>query len=407
MAQSARRNLTFKSTGKGLAAVGCSRSFSGWALLIVGNLVLFSGAWTTNWVATLFALVGLVADAVFVGAFVRRFRIGSSSGHYGPGANTAQAERNAPPRAKQRDATSHKTTKTARESGMHKRVTAFRAQYRLPPLLQLGRPVRFDAPDRLRYREVIDAVYTCKNAMQLVLSDRLDCDVRLREILSCTACKTDRQRMRHLKSHKKELDGLYGCSAMYTQELAQQKIELFDRDPTLTTDMYQAFAYLLSAVDAKGVAPAKDFVATIDPLDARLFVSERKPAQIRMGSFTFALYSSVILVFDASGTFTTALRPHAFSFDRRYRSQIPTLRFAIGSVSQEVPVSDAAVLRAVWDTAERYMKSESATFDRMPQLIALLELVSDSADPDLASVKAVCAQNGVTNQPICAVHTTR
>lgn len=374
-------------------------------MLILGNLILVSGVWTTNWLAGLIGLGTLAVDVGLVVTVVRRRRLSAGQGTRNAGG--ARAGRNAQPAAKKSGAPHTKTAKPARESWMHKRVKAFQDQYRLPPIPQLGMPVRLDAPDQLRYSEVIDAVYTCKNAMRLILSDRLNCDAQMREILSCPGCKSDRQKLRHLKSYRRQLDSLYARSAALTQELTQQKVALSDHDPALTTDMYQAFAYLLSCVDAKGVAPARDFVETIDPLDMSLFVAPCKPAQIRMGGFTFALFSNVILVFDGSGTFTTALRPQAFSCMKRSRARTPTLRFVIGSVSQEVLVPDAGALRAIQDTVARYMQSDSAAPDRIPQLLALLELVSDPADPDLASLKAVCEQNGTVNRPICTVHTTR
>jgi hypothetical protein len=116
----------------------------------------------------------------------------------------------------------------------------------------------------------------------------------------------------HLTSNDDKLKQLEEEGESCLFHLSSYKIEMLNDDCDLLFEMKLAFRYLLNSKICQSESVSiKEFITPKKPNDLMLFRYGNEPVILFFEQFYFCLFSNVILIFDKSGVFSTAIDPSA------------------------------------------------------------------------------------------------
>ena len=134
----------------------------------------------------------------------------------------------------------------------------------------------------------------------------------IKKILDCTDCISVNEKYFYLSSNEDRLEQLKEERDSCLSQLSSYKIEILDDNRDLSYDMQLAFRCLLNSIKCQSDSlTIKEFITHDKPSDLMLFKYENKPVILLWGQHYFCLFSNVILVFDKTGVFATAIDPSA------------------------------------------------------------------------------------------------
>ena len=162
-------------------------------------------------------------------------------------------------------------------------------------------------------KEVVLTVNSYKDRM-IPIYER--CSFISNEIESILACASgisvNEKKCSYLYSNEAKLKQLKEERDSCLSQLSSYKIEILDDNRDLSYDMQLAFRCLLNSIKCQSDSlTIKEFITHDKPSDLMLFKYENKPVILLWGQHYFCLFSNVILVFDKTGVFATAIDPSA------------------------------------------------------------------------------------------------
>lgn len=256
-------------------------------MLIIGNLLLFSGAvfddLADNGIAWFFVLGAIAMDIYLIAQSASKRRE----------QQRISAENN-------------------RIAEVTRKVEALISQYSLMSLNanRMASPFQI-APDFIN-KEVVFTVNSYKERIATI-NDRYSLITNeIERILACSGCISVDERYSHLTSNEAKLKQLKEEGEACLLQLSSYKIEILNDDRKLLLEMKLAFRCLLNSRKCQSESlTVKEFITPDKPSDLMLFQYENEPVILFWEQYYFCLFSNIILVFDKEGVFSTAIDPSA------------------------------------------------------------------------------------------------
>lgn len=132
-------------------------------------------------------------------------------------------------------------------------------------------------------------------------------------ILACPNCSDNKEKAKYLQEHESELSNKLSEYNILKGKMKTQKITLMNKHDAAFTAIRNA---ILRVMDSKKIVSTsgvdfKTFVKTKSTIPGDLFFSAIQPIKLDFGAYKFFLLPEVILVYDKSNVFVTALEPMA------------------------------------------------------------------------------------------------
>lgn len=149
----------------------------------------------------------------------------------------------------------------------------------------------------------------------------------IKRILACTGCISVDEKYSYLTSNEDKLRKLKEEGDACLSQLSSYKIEMLNDDRNLLFELNLAFRYLLNSQKCQSESLAiTEFIVPHKPSDLMLFQYENDPIILFWEQYYFCLFSSVILVFDKNGVFSTAIDPSALKIGIKRETTSVTVR---------------------------------------------------------------------------------
>lgn len=192
------------------------------------------------------------------------------------------------------------------------KVEAIMQKYKLPSLSADGEVLSFPIDHALINQEVVFTVNSYKERMAAVLERYSSIANEINGILACTGCASVDEKYSYLSSNKNKLKKLKEEGDSYLSQLSSYKIEMVNDNSDILPEMKLAFHCLLNSKKCKSDSiTVKEFLSPDKPNDLIFFKCEIDPIILFLGQHYLCLFSNVILVFDKTGVFATAIDPSA------------------------------------------------------------------------------------------------
>lgn len=163
-------------------------------------------------------------------------------------------------------------------------------------------------------KEVVFTVNQYKDNLRELVSKCNEIDDSLTYILSCYGYSDIGKKYEYLIGKSDELQSLKAESDLLHRKIKKHKIKLLNEDGNLMFLVKISFTTLLSSKKCVAVwMSLNEFICEEKPADLELFDYKYEPATFRLGGYYYCLFSNVILVFYANGTFATAIDPTALA----------------------------------------------------------------------------------------------
>lgn len=133
------------------------------------------------------------------------------------------------------------------------------------------------------------------------------------DILSCHGCNNDRERIKHIKSNEELLQQKKEEYTTAANDMKRIQVSLLSKEKEAFRKILSAFSEINSCekVSSESGVALTSFLKIRSKIPGDLFVSELVPAELNFGAYRFFLLPDVVLAFDKSSTFVTALEPMA------------------------------------------------------------------------------------------------
>lgn len=255
-------------------------------VLIIGNLFLFSGAvfddLADNGIAWFFVIGAIAMDIYFI------YLIAQS------------ASKN---REQQRIAAENN-----RIAEVTRKVEELTRLYSLPSLNANRTALPFKINPDLINKEVVFTVNAYKEQMQAIYARYSSITTEIKQILACRGCNSIDEKFSHLTTNEGKLKELKEEGEACQSHLSSYKIKMLNNDKDLLFEVKLAFRYLLNSKKCQSESISiKEFITPDKPNDLMLFSYENEPVVVFFEQCYFCLFSNVILIFDKSGVFSTAV----------------------------------------------------------------------------------------------------
>ena len=257
-------------------------------VLIIGNLFLFSGAvfgdLADNQIAWFFVIGAVAMDIYFI--YLAAQSISKN-------------------REQQRIA-----EENSRIAETTRKVETIISKY-TPASININRnAIPFNIDPNLINREVVYTVNSYREKIEAICERYLHIATDIKKILLCVGCNSIDDKLSHLTTNKEKLKQLKDECDSLLATLSSYKVEIINENRDLLFELKLAFRYLLNSKKCHSDSlTVKEFITPNKPADLKMFKFENEPITIFGGHFYFCLFSNVILVFDNTGAFSTAVDP--------------------------------------------------------------------------------------------------
>lgn len=177
---------------------------------------------------------------------------------------------------------------------------------------QTGTP--FDVDPLFVNKDVVYVVQTCKEGKgnRDIYQKYVSAYNEIRCILACVGCQTVSDQYYSLFANMDRLKHLKRKHDLCVSLLFRYKIQLLNEDIDLLRELKAAFDSLRKSIICKTESGTLDDIFPAEtPTELALFLFDEPPVTLRLNGFYLCLFSNVILVFDRTGTFSTAVDPYA------------------------------------------------------------------------------------------------
>lgn len=192
-----------------------------------------------------------------------------------------------------------------------RKIEAIRQNYKLTSLTANRAVVSFSIDHVLINQEVVNSY---KEHMAAIYERYSFIANEVNRILACIGCVSVDEKYSHLSSNEDKLEQLKEEGDSCLSQLSSYKIEILDDNCDILSEMKLAFRCLLNSKKCKSESlTIKEFLSPDKPNDLFFFKYEIDPIILFWEQYYFCLFSNVILVFDKTGVFATAIDPSALS----------------------------------------------------------------------------------------------
>lgn len=165
-------------------------------------------------------------------------------------------------------------------------------------------------------KEVVFTVNQYKDNLRHSLSECNEHYQAIENILFCEGCTDVNDKFNHLSLKNEEFENLKSKIDLLHSEINGSKIKLLNENDELLLLVKNAFTSVFSSkkciLDGRNL---EEFICKKKLFDLKIFNYKYLPAVLHMGEYFYCLFSNVILVFDKSGVFMTAVDPTALSIE--------------------------------------------------------------------------------------------
>lgn len=209
-----------------------------------------------------------------------------------------------------------RSAKRNKEERERNRINSFIQQFSPGIIITTQKAKPFDIEPQLINKEIVFSVYQLKEELHTKIEEYCRINREIGSILGCNGCKTYREKEEYLKSKAEELNRLKTVSDTLIREINHKKIHLKNEDEIKQNRVKEAFSSLLTSQKCVfDNSSLERFICKKPPMELNYFKYKSTPAIIRIKEFYFCLFNKVILVFDNSGIFTTAIDPSALQIE--------------------------------------------------------------------------------------------
>lgn len=287
-----------------------------WGIVIVGNLLLFSGSLfgdlADNSIAWILAIIAVVIDVVFIGSL-----ISSSSKRREQRANEQEANEQ---EANTRSAPIPPVQRTVEQvapidSSDNSKLGVLKAKYSVPSVPIIPSTVDPLQKDMESYQslEILQTVNRVVNLRSDLIKTLTAKRQELEKILSCPGCLTDRERIKYLNANEAELNQKKKEYLDIIDLISSKKVVLLSKENQVFLGIRGIFSELAKSqriVGDTGVA-YRDFVKINAAIPGDLFETQQTPIELNFGAYRFFMLPDVVLAYNRSGEFVTAFEPMA------------------------------------------------------------------------------------------------
>jgi hypothetical protein len=282
-----------------------------WGIVIVGNLLLFSGLLfgdlVDNSIAWILAIIAVVIDVVFIGS-----QISSASKRREQGANEQEANTRSvptPPIRRTVEQVAHI------ERSDNSKLGLLKAKYSVPSVPIIPSTVDPLQKDMESYQslEIIQTVNRVVNLRSDLIKELAAKRQELDAILSCPGCSTDRERIKYLNTNEAELNQKKKEYLDIIDLINSKKVVLLSKENQVYSGMRVLFSEIAKSQKIVGDAGIayKDFVKMNATLPGDFFETRQAPIELNFGAYRFFMLPDVVLAYNRSGEFVTAFEPMA------------------------------------------------------------------------------------------------
>lgn len=161
-------------------------------------------------------------------------------------------------------------------------------------------------------KEVVFTVNSYKERMAAVYERYSFITNEINRILDCADCKSVDEKYSYITANEDKLKQLKEEGEVCISRLSSCKIEILNNEQERLLEMKHAIRHLQNSKKCQSDRSSiKEFFTSEKPNDLLLFRFENEPVILFFYPFYFCLFSNVILVFDKTGVFSTAIDPSA------------------------------------------------------------------------------------------------
>ena len=164
--------------------------------------------------------------------------------------------------------------------------------------------------------EVLQAVNRLFNQRVHAIKQMNKCSEQIDSILACPNCSDNKQRAQYLQESESVLKNKQSEYNLVKNQLKVKKITLLSKHDKAFISLCNAIQLIMDSkkrVSKSGV-DFKNFAKLKSTIPGDLFSCEVQPIELNFGAYRFFLLPEVILVYDKSNVFVTALEPMALIF---------------------------------------------------------------------------------------------
>lgn len=197
---------------------------------------------------------------------------------------------------------------------INKNVNTILHQYEPLPLGENRDPIKLSVDPIFINKEIVSVVKSYRAKTSTIYENYASISRKTKEILSCYGCNSIDDKYSHLQANMDDLKRLKNESDKYLAELSKFKIKILNDDSELLFCAKLAFLSLLNSKKCLSEnGNIKDFISSVKPLDLMMFEYDYEPVILFLNPFYFCMFGNVILVFDNTGKFSTAIDPTALN----------------------------------------------------------------------------------------------
>ena len=318
-------------------------------VLIIGNLLLFSGAvfgdLADNGIAWFFVIGAIAMDIYFIYLIDKGV------------SKSREQQRIAAENNRIAEATRKEQQRIAAENNRIAEVTCkVEALINKYTMTMMNSNVnitalQFQIAPEFINKEVVFTVKSYKERMAAIYDRYLLIANEIKRILACTGCISVDEKYSYLISHEDKLKQLKEEGDTCLSHLASYKIEILNDDRDILLEMKLAFRYLLNSKKCFSKSlTIKKFIVSVKPSDLMLFRYENEPVILFWEQYYFCLFSNVILVFDKKGVFSTAIDPSALKIVVKKETTSVSVRNGTARSNRYIADDSKCISREITET---------------------------------------------------------
>ena len=220
---------------------------------------------------------------------------------------------------------SKKKKKAANDSRLLGEINEIASLYKPGNLMLVEQGTEYGSDSHVK-ADVCELVVGHKSAILQIVASCKETDDKISKILACEQCNSLEEKLEYLNKNKYELTRLKIESDKTHKKAENSKIKILCEDNQKLAKIRSAFYSLKKSEKCtSSTADANKILSTAKIADLGLFKYMESPVAINLSDFVFCLFANTILVFDANGSFCTALDTSAFEISvqrekSKYRS---------------------------------------------------------------------------------------
>ena len=215
-----------------------------------------------------------------------------------------------------------------REKEAEHKIAEILNQYSLksfvfPEPKKLWNGKHFECNSSLVNMQILESVHSYADGLQKIRREAENLKTNSFEILKKTDFTSSCERLRFLNLNLEALSQMLDRVKKLHMEYADKKIELGDQNKIIMNQLSNGVSLIRASQKFVSYDIKRGGMLRSDlPEGISMFRYSDRPAVLYVHDFYFCLFSTVILVFDQSGLFSTSLKPSALSVRSRRESEI-------------------------------------------------------------------------------------